>query len=101
MKKIPPWDDPNVEWVCENHPTKEQEHRLFPWFWLRCGGAGMPNYKYNKINNMPEYSIRIILENNDLSDKRPSVEKQTVVTGEGADEIESILQELISKFEKQ
>lgn len=42
MKKIAPWNDPDVRWVCEDHPTKDQEHRLFPFFWLRCGGAGMP-----------------------------------------------------------
>lgn len=41
MKKAP-WNDKELKWVCENHPTKEQEHRLFPFFWLRCGGAGMP-----------------------------------------------------------
>ncbi len=42
MNKIAPWNDPSVRWVCEEHPTKEQEHRLFPFFWRRCGGAGMP-----------------------------------------------------------
>lgn len=40
-KNIAPWNDPEVVWVCENHPTKEQDHRLFPRFWKRCGGAGM------------------------------------------------------------
>ena len=36
------WDMSTEKWVCEDHPTKEQEHRLFPFFWKRCGGAGMP-----------------------------------------------------------
>lgn len=39
--KKAPWNDEEVRWVCEEHPTKEQSHRLFPWFWKRCGGAGM------------------------------------------------------------
>jgi len=39
-KKVAPWNDVNLKWVCEEHPTKEQEHRLS--FWKRCGGAGMP-----------------------------------------------------------
>lgn len=30
-----PWNDPNVKWVCENHPDKEWE--------IECDcGAGMP-----------------------------------------------------------
>lgn len=41
---LAPWNDPEVVWVCENHPTKRQEHRLFPFFWKRCGGAGMPKF---------------------------------------------------------
>ena len=40
MKKLAPWNDPNVRWVCENHPTKDFEHKL--WFFWECGGAGMP-----------------------------------------------------------
>jgi len=43
QEKVAPWNDPNIEWVCEDHHTKEQDHRLFPWFWKRCGGAGMPD----------------------------------------------------------
>lgn len=39
MKKIAPWNDPEVRWVCEEHPTKDQEHRI--WLFWRCGGAGM------------------------------------------------------------
>lgn len=38
-----PWNDPSIRWVCEYHPTREMGHRLFPWFWRRCGGAGMPD----------------------------------------------------------
>lgn len=56
--KLAPWNDPTVKWVCENHPTKEQSHRI--WLFFRCGGAGMPesteeNIKkgYIKLTNMP------------------------------------------------
>lgn len=48
MKQDPlvaPWKNPNMRWVCEEHPTQDQEHRLFPWSWKRCGGAGMPDPK--------------------------------------------------------
>lgn len=44
-EKKAPWNDPEVRWVCENHPTKDQEHIVFNWKKLRferCGGAGMP-----------------------------------------------------------
>ena len=40
MSKIAPWNDPNLRWVCENHPTKDHEHKRF--FFFECGGAGMP-----------------------------------------------------------
>jgi hypothetical protein len=45
-----PWNDSKVRWVCEDHPTKDQEHRLFPFFWKRCGGAGMPEPIEENIN---------------------------------------------------
>lgn len=41
--KLGPWNDPNLRWVCEDHPTKDQEHRLFFGFGRECGGAGMPD----------------------------------------------------------
>ncbi len=47
-KRIAPWNDPNVRWVCEEHPTEDQGHLIpvFPlslWFGKKeCGGAGMP-----------------------------------------------------------
>ena len=40
MNRVAPWNDENLKWVCEDHPTKEQEHKV--WFFWRCGGAGMP-----------------------------------------------------------
>ena len=43
-KKIAPWNDPDIRWVCEDHPTKEMEHRTF--FLSACGGAGMPELTY-------------------------------------------------------
>ena len=43
MKKIAPWNDPEVRWVCENHPNEEQSHLIGIWpFRRECGGAGMP-----------------------------------------------------------
>ncbi len=47
MKKVAPWNDPEVRWVCEDHTTKEQGHLILvwdgSWFSLKeCGGAGMP-----------------------------------------------------------
>jgi hypothetical protein len=39
---LAPWNDRNVRWACEEHPSKDMEHRLFPCFWRRCDGAGMP-----------------------------------------------------------
>ena len=41
-RKVAPWNDPNVRWVCEDHPAEEQSHRLFFGFGRECGGAGMP-----------------------------------------------------------
>ena len=44
-KKYPtaPWNDPDVRWVCEDHPTEEQGHRIGWWIFSKeCGGAGMP-----------------------------------------------------------
>lgn len=38
---IAPWNDKTLRWVCEEHPTKEQGHRV--WFFWECGGAGMPD----------------------------------------------------------
>ncbi len=42
-KRMAPWNDPNVRWVCEDHPTEEQSH-LVPYLFFfkrECGGAGM------------------------------------------------------------
>jgi len=42
--KMGPWNDSTVRWVCEAHPTKDFEHRIFNWKKLRfeeCGGPGM------------------------------------------------------------
>ncbi len=44
-EKMAPWNDPTIEWVCEDHPTKEFEHKM--GFFRRCGGAGMPKDKSN------------------------------------------------------
>ena len=38
--KVAPWNDFEVKGVCEDHPTKEQGHKIL-FFW-ECGGAGMP-----------------------------------------------------------
>lgn len=42
QNKISPWNDPTIRWVCEEHPTKDFEHRLLFGFGPECGGAGMP-----------------------------------------------------------
>jgi hypothetical protein len=45
MNMTAPWNDPEVRWVCESHPTKDAEHIVFNWWRLRfeeCGGPGMP-----------------------------------------------------------
>ncbi len=79
--KVAPWNDPNIKWVCEDHPTQEQEHRVFPWFWKRCGGAGMPepadrlNFKSPldifieivKNEDRRKASLRHVLEQQDRS----------------------------------
>ena len=39
--KLGPWNDSSIVWVCENHPTKEQSHKV-GLFRKECGGAGMP-----------------------------------------------------------
>ena len=39
--KIAPWNDSNVRWVCENHLTKDQGHKV-GFLRRECGGAGMP-----------------------------------------------------------
>lgn len=39
-KKLAPWNDPSVKWVCEEHPRYPQGHPLF--FGFHCDGAGMP-----------------------------------------------------------
>jgi len=48
-KETAPWNDPNVRWVCEDHPEYEQGHRLVTHLYFgkfgfikECGGAGMP-----------------------------------------------------------
>jgi len=41
--RVPPWSDPSIRWVCEEHPTKEQSHRRFFGLGRECGGAGMPD----------------------------------------------------------
>ena len=43
IKKIAPWNDKSIRWVCEEHPTEEQEHKI--GLFKRCGGAGMPDPK--------------------------------------------------------
>lgn len=45
MGNIAPWNNPEVRWVCEEHPTKDQSHRLWFGFGKECGGAGMPENK--------------------------------------------------------
>jgi hypothetical protein len=52
QQRIASWNDPSVRWVCEEHPTKEQGHRV--WLFWNCGGAGMPEDEVtvNKIANM-------------------------------------------------
>lgn len=49
--RIAPWNDPQVKWVCEDHPTEEQGHKVGWWvFKKECGGAGMPEpTEENKI----------------------------------------------------
>jgi len=48
-----PWNDPDVKWVCEKHPNKLHQHRIFGLF--ECGGAGMMDeksrIKYGKMNS--------------------------------------------------
>lgn len=39
IKKL---SDRSIKWVCENHPSKEQGHRV--WLIFHCGGAGMPKH---------------------------------------------------------
>jgi len=39
--KLGPWNDSSVIWVCEEHPTKEQSHKV-GILRRECGGAGMP-----------------------------------------------------------
>ena len=44
-EKTAPWNDPEVRWVCEDHPTEDQGHKFYPFGKLlqkECGGAGMP-----------------------------------------------------------
>lgn len=41
-----PWNDPNVKWVCEKHPDKPMNHKIFGLF--ECGGAGMMDEKSRK-----------------------------------------------------
>ncbi len=43
--KTAPWNIIDLRWVCENHPTKDQSHRLLFGFGPECGGAGMPDPK--------------------------------------------------------
>jgi hypothetical protein len=48
--ELAPWNNPNMRWVCEDHPTKEQSHLRIIWdgYWFKlveCGGAGMPDPK--------------------------------------------------------
>lgn len=40
--QLAPWNDPNIRWVCEAHPTKDFEHRLCFSFGAICAGPGMP-----------------------------------------------------------
>lgn len=44
-----PWNNPNVKWVCEDPPTKEQGHRLWFGFGRECGGVGMMDEKSRKL----------------------------------------------------
>ena len=37
-----PWNDPKVRWVCEQHPTKDFEHKIGFFFKRECAGPGMP-----------------------------------------------------------
>lgn len=40
--KTAPWNDSSVRWVCEAHPKKEFEHRLWFGFGPVCAGPGEP-----------------------------------------------------------
>lgn len=44
IKKLAPWNDPKVKWVCEAHPDKEFEHIIWNWRrfrFIECPGPGM------------------------------------------------------------
>ena len=40
-----PWNDTEIRWVCEQHPNRDFEHKIFNWCKFRfeeCAGPGMP-----------------------------------------------------------
>lgn len=41
-KRIAPWNDPNIKWICEQHPTEDFEHKVGFFFPGVCPGPGMP-----------------------------------------------------------
>lgn len=50
--KLAPWNDPEVRWVCEQHPNKDFEHRVWSWRKFRfvdCPGPGMPELTKENI----------------------------------------------------
>lgn len=49
-----PWNNPNVNWVCEDHPDQKQGHFIKKYFlfWpykVECGGAGMMDEKSRRL----------------------------------------------------
>ncbi len=73
--KVAPWNDPNMRWVCEDHPTKDQSHRLFFGLGPECGGAGMPEPHENRGHicsvGCLRYQMNVFLDNISLSSKLP------------------------------
>lgn len=48
-RKLGPWHNSSVRWVCEEHPAKDHEHRLWFGFGPECGGAGEPEHTEENI----------------------------------------------------
>lgn len=50
-KEKAPWNNPNMRWVCENHPDKEWETEC------ECG-AGMPDPKLFDHLGQPHQALK-------------------------------------------
>ena len=61
-KDLPPWNDPTIRWVCEQHPEHDFEHRVWSWRklgYVECAGPGMPKERCYYADHRPVWDGQV------------------------------------------